>query len=78
MKYAVLAVSDGNYSVKTEGHTSVNDARYSFYSYCAALSNDKEFQTASVMIVDENLDCVEGYKAFFSNVVETPVEEPGL
>ena len=75
MKYAVIKVVDGNYSVQSEGHTDINDARYSFYSYCAALSKDKGYQTATVMIVDENLDKVEDYKAFFSNVVETSVVE---
>ena len=75
MKYAVVKVTDGNYNVHSEGHTTITDARFSFYSYCAALSKDKSFQTATVKIMDENLDCVEDYKAFFSNVVEeTPAE----
>ena len=74
MKYAVLRVTDGNYGIQSEGHTNLEDARYSYHSYCAALSKDKSFQTATVMVVDENLDCVQGYKEFFSNVVETPEE----
>ena len=75
MKYAVIKVTDGNYNVHSEGHTTIKDARHSFYSYCAALSKDKECQTATVMIVDENLDKVEDCKAFFSNVVDaTPSE----
>ena len=74
MKYAVVKVTDGNYSIHSEGHTDINDARYSFHTYCAALSKDKSFQTATVMIVDENLDCVQDYKEFFSNAVETPEE----
>jgi hypothetical protein len=75
MMYAVIKVVDGNYSVHTEGHTDINDARHSFYSYCAALSKDEGFQTATVMVVDENLDKVEDYKAFFSNVVKTSTNE---
>lgn len=70
MKYAVIKVVDGAYSIHSEGHDTVEKARFSFYSYCAALANDKKFQTAMVKIVDENLDGVKDYKAFFSNVVD--------
>lgn len=72
MKYAVVKVTDGNYNIHSEGHTSVDNARVSFYSLCQALLNDKDTQRACVMITDENLDVVcdgnEKYKTVISHV----------
>ena len=77
MKYALIKVVNGNYAIHAEGITDKNNAKTSFHGLCQTLWNTPDVISASVMIVDENLDCVEGYKEFISHpvVVETPVEE---
>ena len=64
MKYAIVKVINGNYSIHAEGITDVNNAKISFHGLCQTLWNAADVYTAMVMIVDENLDCVERYKEF--------------
>lgn len=64
MKYAVLKVINGNYFVHAEGITDVNVAKTTYHGLCQQLWNAQDVVTAMVMIVDENLDCVERYKEF--------------
>ena len=53
MKYAVVQVVNGNFSVVTEGWTDVNKAKVSYYGTCQALYNDIDnIQTMAVMIID--------------------------
>lgn len=77
MKYAVIKVINENYFVHAEGITNKNSAKTTFHGLCQTLWNAPDVNTAAVMIVDENLDCVEGYKEFINKVepeVEAPVE----
>lgn len=77
MKYAVIKVINGNYFVHAEGITNKNDAKTSFHGLCQTLWNAPDVITAEVKIMDENLDCVEGYKEYINKVepeVEAPVE----
>ena len=62
MKYAVIKVVNGSYSVHAEGITDIRDAKVQFHGACQTLWNAADVTTASVMIVNENFDCVEGYK----------------
>ena len=73
MKYAVIKVINGSYTIHAEGITSVNAAKVSFHGLCQTLWNAPDVLTASVAIVDENLDIVQGYKEFVSHLTE--VEE---
>ena len=70
MKYAIVKVTDGNYNIHAEGFTDLEAAKVSFAGVWQALLNDKPTKTACIMIVDENLDAVEGYKEFISHPVE--------
>ena len=77
MKYAIIEVSNGSYFVRAEGITNKNSAKVQYHGRCQALWNAPDVITAEVMIVDENLDCVEGYKEHINKVepeVEAPVE----
>lgn len=74
MKYAIVKVINGNYSIHAEGITDVNAAKVQFHGLCQTLWNAADVNTACVMITDENLDVVDGYKEFISHVVETPAE----
>lgn len=64
MKFAVIKVINGNYFIHAEGITDVNNAKISYHALCQTLWNSADVITAMVMIVDENLDCVERYKEF--------------
>ena len=72
MKYAVLKVINGNYFVHAEGFTDLTKAIINFHSLCQTLWNAEDVVTACVMIADENLNAVEGYREFISHSVEEP------
>lgn len=66
MKFAVIKVVNGNYAIHAEGITDPNAAKVSYHGLCQTLWNASDVQTACVMIVDENLDVLPGYKEFIS------------
>lgn len=75
MKYAIIKVINGNYSIHAEGFASIQSARISFHQLCAALWNDPSTEKAMVMVADENLDAVEGYKEFIHHKQEQEQEQ---
>lgn len=77
MKYAIVKVINGNYAVHAEGITNISNAKTMFHGVCQTLWNAPDVITGEVMIVDEQLDCVEGYKENIHHdaPIETPVEE---
>lgn len=64
MKYAIIEVINGNYYIRAEGITSLEAAKTQFHGRCQTLWNASNVTTAYVMIADEQLDAVEGYKEF--------------
>ena len=74
MKYAIVKVINGNYSVHAEGFTDIPSVKVSYHGLCQTLWNAPDVITAEVAIVDENLDPVEGYKEFISHEPQ-PVED---
>ena len=64
MAYSIIKVVNGNFSVHAEGFADA--AKVGFFNLCAALWNEQSVNTACVMIADENLDAVQGYKEFIS------------
>lgn len=69
MKYAIIKVINGNYFIHSEGITDLAGAKTQFHSLCTALWNEPEVLSAYVEIVNEQLDCVEGYKEFIHHEV---------
>lgn len=69
MKYAIVKVINGSFSIHAEGMTDLNNAKVSFHGLCQALWNAADVITAMVMIVDENLDCVGRYKEYIQHDV---------
>ena len=67
MKYAIIKVINGNYSIHAEGITSLASAKTNFHGLCQTLWNAPDVISATVIIADENLDCVEGYKEFITH-----------
>ena len=64
MVYAILKCVNGNYAVHAEGITTLEAAKTQFHGLCQTLWNAPDVITAHVMIADEQLDPVEGYKEF--------------
>jgi hypothetical protein len=62
MKYAIIKVINGNYFIHAEGITVLESAKTQFHGLCQTLWNASDVISAYVEIVDEQLDCVEGYK----------------
>lgn len=73
MNYAILKVINGTYAIHAEGITDVNSAKTNFHGLCQALWNAPDVLSACVMIVDEHLDVVMGYKEF---IYHEPAPEP--
>ena len=69
MKYAILKCINGNYSVHAEDITSLESAKTQFHGLCQTLWNAPDVITATVIIADENMDVVEGYKEFIHHEV---------
>ena len=70
MKYAIIKCINGNYSIHAEGITDINAAKTSFHQLCATLWNAPDVVTATVKIMDENLDNSEGYRDFIHHETE--------
>lgn len=70
MKYAIVKVINGNYSIHAEGFTDINNAKVAFHGLCQTLWNAPDVVTATVKIVDENLDNAEGYRDFITHPAE--------
>lgn len=71
MKYAIIKVINGNYFIHAEGITSLSTAKTNYHGLCQTLWNAPDVIKATVMIVDENLCCVEGYREIIAHPVET-------
>lgn len=64
MKYAIIKCINGNYSIHAEGITELANAKTNFHGLCQTLWNAPDVLSAHVIIVDEQLDVVEGYKEY--------------
>ena len=76
MKYAIIKVINGNYFVHAEGITALESAKTQFHGLCQTLWNAPDVLSAYVMITDEQLDVVEGYKEYIHHDAVTPEPEP--
>lgn len=64
MKYAIIKVINGNHFIHSEGITDLSGAKTQFHSLCQTLWSAPDVEKAYVEIIDEQLDCVEGYKEY--------------
>ena len=76
MKYAIVKVINGNYSVHSEGITELAAAKTQFHGLCQTLWNAADVRSAYVMIADEQLDAVEGYKEYIHHEGSQATPEP--
>lgn len=70
MKYAIIKCVNGNYSVHSEGIPNLDNAKVQYHGPCQTLWNAPDVVTATVKIVDEQLDNVENYREFVTHAVE--------
>lgn len=75
MKYAIIKVINGNYSVHAEGITALENAKVAFHGLCQTLWNAPDVLSAYVVLADEQLDAVEGYKEYIHHEAQ-PAPEP--
>ena len=64
MKLAIIKVINGNYFIHAEGITALESAKVQYHDLCKILWSASDVISAYVMIVDEQLDVVEGYKEY--------------
>lgn len=64
MKYAIIKVVNGTFSIHAEGITDINTAIVQFHGVCQTLWNAQDVVSATVEIVDEKLSYVDSYKEF--------------
>jgi hypothetical protein len=77
MKYGIIKTINGNYYIHAEGITDLSAAKTQFHGLCQVLWNAPDVLSAHVMIVNEQFNCVEGYKEFIHHdPVSAPEPEP--
>ena len=75
MKYAIIKVINGNFSIHAEGFTDIASAKVNFHGLCQTLWNAPDVLSAYVMIADEQMDAAEGYKEYIHHD-PAPAPEP--
>ena len=76
MKYAIIKCINGAFSIHAEGFTELEKAKVNYHALCQTLWNSEDVLTGKVMLVDEQLNCVEGYAEYiYREAQEEPVEE---
>lgn len=74
MKYSIIKCVNSNFAIHSET-ADLNSAKVQFHGLAQTLWNAKDVLTAKIEIVDEQLNCVEGYKEFIHHDVK-PEPEP--
>lgn len=69
MKYAVLKIINGNFSIDSEWNENLQGAIVNFHDVCKILWNEASVETATVEIIDQQGDIVQGYKEFVHHEV---------
>ena len=77
MRYAIIKVVNGNFFIHAEGITDINRAKVAFHGLCQTLWNAQDVITATVAIIDEQQDVVEGYKELIRHEPLVQVQEEG-
>ena len=74
MKYSIIKCINGAFSVDSQ-HGELTLAKVRFHAICQTLWNASDVVAAKVMIVDEQLNCVEDYREYIHHDPE-PTPEP--
>ena len=74
MRYAIVKTINGNFFIHSEGITDLANAKTQFHGLCQTLWNAPDVLKAEVKIMDEQLDCVEGYAEYITHEATQQVE----
>ena len=75
MKYAIVKVINGNYSIHAEGITDLSSAKSQFHGLCQTLWGAPDVITGCVVITDEYLQCVGPYREVITHPEPEQSEE---
>ncbi len=75
MVYAIIEVINNHFFVRAEGIATLAAAKVQYHGRCQTLWNASDVADAYVMIVDTQLDVVEGYKEYIHHDPQ-PAPEP--
>ena len=70
MKYAIVKIVNGVFSIDSEWNENLTGAIVQFHSVSATLWNETTVETATVEIIDNQGDVVQGYKEFINHIPE--------
>ena len=70
MKYAVLKIVNGAFSIDSEWNENINSAKVKYHDVCKVLWNSSDVSSATVEIIDSQGDVVPGYKEFIIHTSE--------
>lgn len=70
MTYAIIECINGSFFVQAEGLASIEAAKVQYHGRCQTLWNASDVLNAYVMIVDTQLDVVEGCKEYIHHDAE--------
>lgn len=76
MKYAIIKCSNGTFTIDSEW-TDLTKAKVQFHTVCRTLWNSADVLSAKVVLVDEQLNCVEGYAEYIHHETETVTTDEG-
>lgn len=72
MKYYVVHVSNGNLQIQSiTEHGTPEAALIEYHNRCKMLWNSKDVIKATVKILDEQLDCYQGYSEVITHAEES-------
>ena len=74
MKYSIIKCINGAFTVDSQ-HGELTLAKVRFHAVCQTLWNAKDVITGKVMIVDEQLNCVDGYAEYIHHDPEAQTAE---
>ena len=68
MKYAIVKIVNGSFSIDSEWNDNIQGAIVKFHSVCGTLWNETTVEAATVEIIDNQGDVVQGYKEFIMHI----------
>ena len=76
MRYAVMASVNGTtFKIESEWVDNFDGAKNSYWDKCKAYNNAPDVVKATITIIDENFDIVEGKREFISHPQEVVTPE---
>ena len=70
MNHAVITCVNGSFKIEAEGYNSLESAKVFYAGKWENLLNAPDVIMGEIMIINENLECVEGYREKISHPVK--------